>query len=622
LLFDQGRYDEAKAEFEKAVSLNAKDAGSWNGLGRVAYAQQRYEDAEQAFRRATELKSDEAAHHRNLGLALGNLKKIEEAITEYRKATEVNEEYADAFLDWGNGLADLGRYDEAIERYREAADADPSLAYAYHNMAHYLFWQGKYEAGRKEWNRAREVYEQNKKDRKMFVNPEDFQYLGGVLHDVFSELDEAEAIYKEGLQLNPDHLGILSGLVSLYLDKKDQDGDEESGTGGVEGDAKNAAGYWRLREAYKKAVAILKNKLKKAKEETQRRDANNEKRTTGFWRASEAFKKAGGILNEQLKQADEALTYLQLGQLQLKMGECDESEKNLRMALKRDEESKEARLSLGIVYMRKEDFKKAAKQFEAVIRMGPDDLTARSNLAEAYLKAGLVEKAESEYKRILGITPYHVESHIGLGETYTAMGDAGDGDMYDLAIGHFTQGMNIGRSEKGSKRLGKKESAAVLYSRGYARVKLYESQRTRSDESLLRAALEDFKDCCRKYDPDHHKARRASEKIEKRMSRFSSERMAEKVGPLVISVLSFWIFLATQGGFFFVKPRVMEIYQYALLSFGSLIFMVAGLYLPQILKLKVGGIELEKSSVDQISGAGVGVRGDTGTLGIGKQSSI
>lgn len=49
---------------------------------------------------------------------------------------------------------------------------------------------------------------------------------------------------------------------------------------------------------------------------------------------------------------------------------------------------------------------------------------------------------------------------------------------------------------------------------------------------------------------------------------------------------------------------------YALLSFGSLMFMVAGLYLPQILKLKVAGIELEKSTIDQIA--------TTGSLGIRK----
>ncbi len=40
---------------------------------------------------------------------------------------------------------------------------------------------------------------------------------------------------------------------------------------------------------------------------------------------------------------------------------------------------------------------------------------------------------------------------------------------------------------------------------------------------------------------------------------------------------------------------------YTALTFGSLLFMVAGLYLPKVLKLKVPGIELEKASVDQVS---------------------
>src|SRR6185295_5909551 len=43
---------------------------------------------------------------------------------------------------------------------------------------------------------------------------------------------------------------------------------------------------------------------------------------------------------------------------------------------------------------------------------------------------------------------------------------------------------------------------------------------------------------------------------------------------------------------------------YGLLTFGSLLFMVVGLYLPQILKLRVAGIELEKSSVDQAATGG------------------
>ena len=44
----------------------------------------------------------------------------------------------------------------------------------------------------------------------------------------------------------------------------------------------------------------------------------------------------------------------------------------------------------------------------------------------------------------------------------------------------------------------------------------------------------------------------------------------------------------------------IEIASYLLLTFGSFLFMITGLYLPQIIKLKVGALEIEKSSVDQI----------------------
>jgi hypothetical protein len=60
-------------------------------------------------------------------------------------------------------------------------------------------------------------------------------------------------------------------------------------------------------------------------------------------------------------------------------------------------------------------------------------------------------------------------------------------------------------------------------------------------------------------------------------------------------------------------PKIAIGYYYAL-TFGFLLFMVVGLYLPQVLKLKFAGIELEKSSVDQ-SQAGR-------TVGIGKGEVI
>jgi hypothetical protein len=71
------------------------------------------------------------------------------------------------------------------------------------------------------------------------------------------------------------------------------------------------------------------------------------------------------------------------------------------------------------------------------------------------------------------------------------------------------------------------------------------------------------------------------------------------------------VFILTQSSFFFGRPITsIDAGYHSLLTVGALIFMVAGLYLPQLLKLKVAGIELEKRVVDQIT--------TSGTLGISK----
>jgi hypothetical protein len=60
-------------------------------------------------------------------------------------------------------------------------------------------------------------------------------------------------------------------------------------------------------------------------------------------------------------------------------------------------------------------------------------------------------------------------------------------------------------------------------------------------------------------------------------------------------------FIVGSGEFKFVAFEQIETGYYVLLSFSCLTFMIVGLYLNQITKLKVGNLELEKSTIDQIS---------------------
>jgi hypothetical protein len=139
---------------------------------------------------------------------------------------------------------------------------------------------------------------------------------------------------------------------------------------------------------------------------------------------------------------------------------------------------------------------------------------------------------------------------------------------------------------------------------GYAKVKLYEASKRPNDEKLLHDALNDFRESY-KNDSNNHRAKRAIDKLEKRLEHFSRRSALERIGPWLLTLLSLVVFLLSQSNYFFSIPgKQIEIGYYVLLTFGSLMFILAGLSLAQLLKLKVAGIELEKSAVDQITTSG------------------
>jgi hypothetical protein len=180
------------------------------------------------------------------------------------------------------------------------------------------------------------------------------------------------------------------------------------------------------------------------------------------------------------------------------------------------------------------------------------------------------------------------------------MGDNGDVEMYEDAIKFFSDALALSKSEEGSKVLRGKELALLFYSRGYASAKSYENSKPARGESLLRAALSDFEVSYQK-DKNNFRAKRAAEKLRLRLSYTRSQSILRSVGPIIIFLVSAFVFVVTQYCFFTGRPggRIISESHYALLTFGSIIFMIAGLSLPELLKIKIAGVELEKISIEQ-----------------------
>jgi hypothetical protein len=228
------------------------------------------------------------------------------------------------------------------------------------------------------------------------------------------------------------------------------------------------------------------------------------------------------------------------------------------------------------------------------------------------------------------------------------MGDEGESDLYSQAIKHFDKAIKISNEQEGSKILNKKELSGIYYLRGYARVKIYENPVGIKDSHLLLEVQGDFAKCIDK-DPENYKGITAHKKLEKQMEIQTIQSFTTVFGSgiiwfssiliLGITNLVFWQpFLSnnqnnkvsvsqpspqptqipkpnaspnsknsTQSQTKIAvnktsEPNRINTTEYFLLTFGSLTFSLISLYLPQLLKLKIGGtgIEIEKSSIDQI----------------------
>jgi tetratricopeptide (TPR) repeat protein len=573
-LANLGKFDEAIKQYKKATDSQPNLAMAWLNWGISLANLGQFEEAIKKYARTMELDSantpdsdDElrqylANTYLYWGIALVNLKRYGDAIEKYAQAGRLRVDPQLTNFNWGVALGELRRYDDAIEKYRAATDARPETPYPYglHNIG-FLYWKkGQFSIARQEWGNARAIYEQGRESAAKARNADYFQYFGEMLRAMSTEPLEIQSVLDEGLSFQPDHPGILSAQVAVYLDKW-QDNNE-------------ITDYWKARQSYKKAEASLKEMIK------NRQDAN---------------------------------LLLRLGRLHLAVDECDDAEKILKQALKADGEIAEIHADLGLIRLRQNDPQGGLRHLEAALRRDPDNLTIRGNFADACVKAKRLDQAETEYKKVLRLAKNHLESLIGLGECYTAMAELGnDEELFQEAERQFLAAININESSSNdaSKQLKKKDLTAIYYSIGYARVKRYEAVKVGGDESLLRDAEKYFK-MSYAADNDHERANRAAKAIKDRLRRIRTEWFAKQMGAYFIFGLSLLIFLGSSTSFFWSWPRPLNEGYYALLGFGSVLFMIAGLSLPQLLKLKVGSIELEKGPGDQSIIAGpLGIKRD------------
>jgi membrane associated rhomboid family serine protease/Flp pilus assembly protein TadD len=115
--FEQQKFPDAEAEFEKVVELQPKNASARFYLGMTYLSLKRPEDAKQAFNGMLQQGANTGEAHYGIGMALALEDKHQEAINEFRLAVKDGSDASGVYSEMGNSYAKLKMYDDAISAY-------------------------------------------------------------------------------------------------------------------------------------------------------------------------------------------------------------------------------------------------------------------------------------------------------------------------------------------------------------------------------------------------------------------------------------------------------------------------------------------------------------------------
>ena len=130
---EKGAFDDAIADFTKAIELDPNCAETYSNRGGAYLDKGEVDTAIADFTKAIELDPNFAIAYYGRGSAYDDKYNIEKAIADYNKAIELTPDYAEAYSDLGVAYAKKGEVDDAIANYTKAIERNPNYAAAYNN---------------------------------------------------------------------------------------------------------------------------------------------------------------------------------------------------------------------------------------------------------------------------------------------------------------------------------------------------------------------------------------------------------------------------------------------------------------------------------------------------------
>jgi Tfp pilus assembly protein PilF len=125
LYLEDGRFDDAIAQYRTAIALNPQSAPTHYNLGYALSARGRAAEAMVEFREALRIDPDYAQAHNNLGALLELEGRRDEALEHFRRAVAIRPDQIDARINLAQLLSATGSDREGADAFRAALTIGP-----------------------------------------------------------------------------------------------------------------------------------------------------------------------------------------------------------------------------------------------------------------------------------------------------------------------------------------------------------------------------------------------------------------------------------------------------------------------------------------------------------------
>lgn len=204
---ENGRLEQAAAAYREAVKYAPDHPEAWYNLGVTEKARGRLDEAIAAYNEALALRPTLAEALNNLGTCLRAQGRSDEAEELFRKALAIKD-LAMPYYNLAGLLAEQAKYSEAYAAYRKCIEIEPSFVVAQADFADLLLRRGEYAKAEELYRR---LLEKHSSDRKLQLSS--LEAMGRLCREQ-NRLSEAAEFYRRELQLDPQNVEALAGLVA------------------------------------------------------------------------------------------------------------------------------------------------------------------------------------------------------------------------------------------------------------------------------------------------------------------------------------------------------------------------------------------------------------------------